>query len=1200
MAVAAKISRSQTDAKASSMQPRQAKTKRAKSAVQSRATVHRKPLGDEEANRRSGLLSGGAGVQRKALPEEEQVQRTALADEEQVQRKAVPEEEKVQRKPEDYLEDKKKAQTAAADKNIQAASFISSPEDASEREADRVADAVTAPRAASSPPVGRSIMRALRKDGGGEGPPVAAANDNVEAKIKAAAVGGKPLSKKTRTLLEPRFGADFSEVRIHDDDQAGKLSSRIGARAFTYGRHIFFNAGQYQPDTPSGQKLLAHELTHTIQQRAAVQRKYDGLTSRPKVSESTGTQASRLGISDALDYFADAAYNIPGYRMFTIMIGINPINMREVEATTANILRAIVEFLPGGGLITTVLDQWGIFETVGTWVDEQLKTLGISGTSIKAALDEFLDSLGWSDIFDLGGVWDRAVSIFSTPIDRVITFIGSLFTQILEFVQQAVLSPLAALVSETEGYALLTQILGFDPITGEPVERTAEGIVGGLLTLAGQEELWNNIQEANALERIWEWFGTALDSLIALVMGIPDRFIEALATIEITEFLDLPAAIFKVLGVFANIVIDFGAWILETVFTLLTIIIDVVAPGLMGYLEKAGKAFDTIVNDPIGFVMNLVQAAKMGFELFRKNFIPNLRSALIQWLTGALSGAAIHIPQAFSLQEILKFILSILGVTWENVRPKLVKELGETGVAALETGFELVKTLVIEGPAAAWQQIIESIGNLRDMVIEQIISFVTNKVIEQAVIKLLSFLNPAGALIQAIIAIYNTIMFFVERLSQIAQVAAAFIDSIAEIAAGKLEPAAAKVEQTMVGLLSLVISFLARLAGLGNVGKEITNLLDKLRKPIDKAIDKLIKWIVTQAKKLGLAIKEGAQAVVDWWKEKLGFTNKAGESHTLKFMGTGDNAKLAIQTELMTVDTYLAGFSAEDKKKDEWKNARKTVDAASTIIFTRAKKTSKDYDHRAKVKAQFTKVSVALAKLGGSSPTDADYGANTAPSYGNPAKVDVIWKKPKAGSNTGAWPKTVSPWKEIFNAGLTTDTNKWVQMHIISEGLGGSGTNFANLVPAPNSANTGPFRSWELSTASMSKQKKDDIYNRVWVEVSVAGSKTSPTTISGKSGLYLWKGKDASPKWLKEASPLLQVTAPIPAPNLTGTRKLSLNFSSGTEMNRHFGVSSAIATLIKQGRPYASLDAFDASMKARGATGPQILAVMSKGAILND
>ena len=1179
MAVAARKPRPQASVKASVKQPKQVKTKRARTSVQAKTWVQRKPLGDEEESRRSSLLSVGAAVQREVLPEEE----------------------KVQRKPEDYLEDKKRARaTVGGGESIQAASFISSPEDASEREADRVADAVTAPRAANNPPVGRSIMRAARKDVGGEGPPTEAANNDVEAKIKAAAVGGKQLSKKTRALLEPRFGADFGEVRIHDDDQAVKLSSRIGARAFTYGRHVFFNAGQYQPDTPSGQKLLAHELTHTIQQRAAVQRKYDGLVSGPRINQSTGAQASRLGISDALDYFADAAYNIPGYRMFTILIGINPINMREVEATTANILRAIVEFLPGGAIITTVLDQWSIFDTVGTWVDEQLKTLGISGSSIKASLDEFLDSLGWSDIFNLGGVWDRAVTIFTTPIDRIITFIGALFSKILEFVQQAVLSPLAALVSETEGYALLTQILGFDPITGAPVERTAEGIVGGLLTLAGQEELWNNIQEANAIERIWEWFGTALDSLISLVMGIPDRFIEALATIEIVEFLDLPAAIFKVLGVFASIVIDFGAWILNTVFTLLTIIIDVVAPGLMGYLQKAGKAFDTIVNDPIGFVGNLVSAAKLGIGMFVDNFVPNLKKALVGWLTGALAGANLHIPQAFTVQEILKFVLSVLGLTWDNIRTKLVREIGETAVAALETGFELVKTLITEGPAAAWEQIVESIGNLKDMVIDQVIDFVMDKVITAAVTKLLSFLNPAGALVQAIIAIYNTILFFVERLSQMAQVAAAFIDSIADIASGKIEPAAAKVEQTMVGLLSLVISFLARLVGLGNVGDAITNLIDRLRRPIDEALDKVVVWIVTQAKKLGLAIKEGAQAVVDWWKEKLGFTNKAGESHTLKFTGTGDNAKLAIQTELMTVDAYLASFSAADKKKDEWKNARKTVDEASAIIFTRAKKTSKDYNHRAKVKAQFAKVSVALAKLGGSSPTGADYGANTVPNYGNPAKVDVIWKKPKAGSMTGRWPKTVSPWKGIFNAGLTTDTNKWVQMHIISAGLGGSGTNFANLIPAPNSANVGPFRTWELSTASMAKQKKDGIYNRVWVEVSVAGSKTSPTAISGKSGLYFWKGKNASPKWLKDTTQRLQSTAPIPAPNLTGTRKLSLNFSSGTEMNRHFGVSSAIATLIKQGRPYASLDAFDTSMKARGATGPQILAVMGKGAILND
>jgi hypothetical protein len=80
--------------------------------------------------------------------------------------------------------------------------------------------------------------------------------------------GGSPLDKETREYFESRFGADFSQVRVHDDTQAAQIAARINARAFTQGQHIFFGQGQYQPQTSSGRDLLAHELTHTIQQGA--------------------------------------------------------------------------------------------------------------------------------------------------------------------------------------------------------------------------------------------------------------------------------------------------------------------------------------------------------------------------------------------------------------------------------------------------------------------------------------------------------------------------------------------------------------------------------------------------------------------------------------------------------------------------------------------------------------------------------------------------------------------------------------------------------------------------------------------------------------------------------------------------------------------------------------------------------------------
>lgn len=112
-------------------------------------------------------------------------------------------------------------------------------------------------------------------------------------------------------------------------------------------------------------------------------------------------------------------------------------------------------------------------------------------------------------------------------------------------------------------------------------------------------------------------------------------------------------------------------------------------------------------------------------------------------------------------------------------------------------------------------------------------------------------LSPAGAFIQAIIATYNTIMFFIERMRTIMQVAMSFIDSIAAIAAGRLAAAANRVEQTMAGLLTLVISFLARIAGLGRVSDAVTRVIDRVRQPINRALDRVVAWIVAQARRLG-------------------------------------------------------------------------------------------------------------------------------------------------------------------------------------------------------------------------------------------------------------------------------------------------------------------------------------------------------------
>jgi hypothetical protein len=88
----------------------------------------------------------------------------------------------------------------------------------------------------------------------------------LESRIYALEEGGQPLPESVRTFFEPRFGYDFSQVRVHTDIRVAESARAMNARAFTVGRNILFGTGWYAPGTNTGRKLLAHELTHVIQQ----------------------------------------------------------------------------------------------------------------------------------------------------------------------------------------------------------------------------------------------------------------------------------------------------------------------------------------------------------------------------------------------------------------------------------------------------------------------------------------------------------------------------------------------------------------------------------------------------------------------------------------------------------------------------------------------------------------------------------------------------------------------------------------------------------------------------------------------------------------------------------------------------------------------------------------------------------------------
>lgn len=652
----------------------------------------------------------------------------------------------------------------------------------------------------------------------------AEATPEVEAAIAGARGGGQALDSGVRVQMEAAFGADFRGVRVHTGGQADALNCAVDARAFTTGRDIFFRAGEYNPQSSGGRELLAHELTHVVQQTGAVRRKlaisqpgdvYEQEADRvaravmqreasasrapARIPEQTGS-APRLqrqggwfrGVVEAVggavanvrdravNYLREHARSIPGYDLLAVILGRDPITQRPVERNATNLVRGLLGLIPGGAQMFENLQQARVLERAFAWVQVELERLNLTWGVIRTAIDRFLGTMGAGDLLDLGGVLDRARAIFGPIVGRVIAFARAAGSRVLEFIFE------------------------------------------GALALGG-------------------------------------------------------AAAQRVLGIFRRI----------------------------------GATFSLIVNDPVRFLQNLINAVAGGFRQFGSNILTHLRTAIFDWLFGALQGAGLQLPQRFDLRGIVSIILQILGLTYARLRERLVRLIGERPVQILEGAFEFLRILVTQGLAAAWEKILEFSGNLADTVIESIKGWIRTTIVGQAIQQIASLLTPAGAIIQAIIKVYNTVMFVIERAQQIAAFVQSVLDSIDNIARGNIGAAVTYVERTLARILPLVISFLARFIGLGGISGQIRQVVQRIRNAVDSALDRVINWIATTSRRLWSGAQSAVGAVVAWWRARRTVAVPGEESHTLSFAGEDRNARLIVESTPLPLDEFIARLESD-------------------------------------------------------------------------------------------------------------------------------------------------------------------------------------------------------------------------------------------------------------------------------------------------
>ena len=677
---------------------------------------------------------------------------------------------------------------------------------------------------------------------------------DVMQQIEASTIGGTPLPNDVRDFMEPRFDADFSSVRVHSDETAARLSARVSARAFAYRNHIFFGRSQYQPNTPQGAELLAHELTHTIQQQAVVQREVAVDAVAVEQRESPRVHRSILdGIADTL---ADLAANVPGFTLLTLILGRNPINMQMVERNAINLLRAFIGLIPGGDLLFQVLQSQGVLTRIADWVRAQTDAMGLTYQGIRDALERFGNTIGVGDIFNPGGVWRRAQAVFTPTITRITAFATGLISQAITWLKETFTQPLANFCREIPGYGLVKVMLQRDPFTNAPEPRTPITVMRAVAEFIpeGTEKV-NQLVESRALDRAYDWFITETQARNLTWARVTGTFAQAWESLRLEDVLHPIDTLQRMITLFRPLLTDLVSFAGAALMKLLELIFAAAmgAGGnrIVAIFMRARATFNIIIADPVQFLRYLLGAVEQGVRQFKNNILTHLRNGVIAWLTGPVARAGIQMPEQWDLRGVIWFVLQILGLTWPNIRTKLVRLMGERPVALLEGGFQLLQEIRERGLVQALRdRVTEFFGQMREAALGAIRNFIQQRLVMAGIQQLISLLSPVGAVIQAIIKTYNTIKFFIDKINEILDLVESIVDSIAAIAAGRIAAAANLVERTMARTIPVILDFLARFIGLGDVGSQVQSTIRGIQGRVDQMLDRAVDWIRRQAASL--------------------------------------------------------------------------------------------------------------------------------------------------------------------------------------------------------------------------------------------------------------------------------------------------------------------------------------------------------------
>jgi len=392
-------------------------------------------------------------------------------------------------------------------------------------------------------------------------------------------------------------------------------------------------------------------------------------------------------------------------------------------------------------------------------------------------------------------------------------------------------------------------------------------------------------------------------------------------------------------------------------------------------LRVGGQILRGLIKDPIGFLGNLFGAIKEGFGLFGQHIETHLKEALISFVTGSVREIGISAAADDSPKGIFGLLLQVLGITVEHLKEKVARLVGARNVERVQQAWNTVSGLLSDGAAGLWDRAKEHLGDVKERVEAELKDWIGTQIVKAGLTWIVSLFSPASALLRAIKMIYDVVTFFFSNIDRIIDLVNGILSAITAIVAGKVDAAAKRVENALAKGLAFLLGFLASLLGLSGIGNKVRGIIARVRQPVDRAIDAVLrvvvrglKWVVAKGARAFTRAKGAAGRAVKAVRQFL-FPSRAfragKERHRLFFRGKGPEAHLLIASDTQQLEAFVKELRGRpENKQGDGHAALNEVDRQINLIV-QAKKdiVNKPEDANKKIDAALAVIAEQLRSV---------------------------------------------------------------------------------------------------------------------------------------------------------------------------------------------------------------------------------------------